>query len=215
MSDLAEYYATRGREYDEIYRKPERQSDLARLAAVLPELLRARQLLEIACGTGYWTARLAPSARSVVAIDCNIEVLSIASARLAGHDTVSLIGEDAFSLNSVAANFDGAFAGFWYSHLRRDQRRPFFDHLHRKLQPGSLVVLLDNRFVAGSSTPLSRTDSDGNTYQIRTVAHSARQYEVLKNFPSQQQFIDHLPANVSNVSFNTTRYYWYAHYQLR
>lgn len=32
------------------------------------------------------------------------------------------------------------------------------------------VVVLDNRFVPGSSTQLSDTDSKGNTYQLRHLA---------------------------------------------
>ncbi|HEY6168738.1 MAG TPA: class I SAM-dependent methyltransferase, partial [Verrucomicrobiae bacterium] len=52
---LAEYYARRAGEYERIYAKPERQADLAALRARLAEAFRGRRVLEIACGTGYWT----------------------------------------------------------------------------------------------------------------------------------------------------------------
>ena len=38
-NDLARYYAERSQEYESIYRKPERQKDLAALRAIIPGLL--------------------------------------------------------------------------------------------------------------------------------------------------------------------------------
>jgi hypothetical protein len=45
-------------------------------------------------------------------------------------------------------------------------------------------VLLDNLYVPGSSTPISRTDETGDTYQLRALA-SGETFEVLKNFPTE------------------------------
>ena len=56
---LGEYYRQRAAEYDEVYRKPERQADLARLRQLLPPLVAGKRVLEIAAGTGYWTEVLA------------------------------------------------------------------------------------------------------------------------------------------------------------
>ena len=50
---LTHYYAARAREYERIYAKPERQSDLERVKAQLPPLFAGCRVLEIACGTGY------------------------------------------------------------------------------------------------------------------------------------------------------------------
>lgn len=52
---MADYYARRAREYDQVYFKPERQSDIRALEAWLPEPFAGRRVLEIACGTGWWT----------------------------------------------------------------------------------------------------------------------------------------------------------------
>ena len=59
---MQDYYAARAPEYDRIYLKPERQADLGAIRQWLPTVFKGRSLLEIACGTGYWTQYLAPEA---------------------------------------------------------------------------------------------------------------------------------------------------------
>src|ERR1051326_861454 len=75
---LLDYYARRAGEYEKIFAKPERQPDLVALRALLPGLFAGRDVLEIACGTGYWTPIISESARSILATDINEEVLDIA-----------------------------------------------------------------------------------------------------------------------------------------
>ena len=68
---LEKYYASRAAEYERIFDKPERQSDLARLRKDIPALFKGERVLEIACGTGYWTPLIAEQAESVLATDYN------------------------------------------------------------------------------------------------------------------------------------------------
>ncbi|MFZ5805610.1 MAG: class I SAM-dependent DNA methyltransferase [Verrucomicrobiota bacterium] len=75
---LSDYYNKRAQEYEQIYAKPERQEALGKLKAHLREILRGHDVLEIACGTGYWTEVIASIARSVLATDISEEMLSIA-----------------------------------------------------------------------------------------------------------------------------------------
>ena len=67
--DLREYYARRAPFYDEIYRKPERQEDLRRLRGQVVDTLAGHSVLESACGTGYWSERVAPVVTRVLATD--------------------------------------------------------------------------------------------------------------------------------------------------
>ncbi|HKY30945.1 MAG TPA: methyltransferase domain-containing protein [Candidatus Polarisedimenticolia bacterium] len=79
---MRRYYAARAAEYDRIYDRPERRADLERLRGLLPTLLAgAPRLLDLACGTGWWTRWLAPAAGEVVALDASRETLALASAR--------------------------------------------------------------------------------------------------------------------------------------
>jgi len=208
------YYAARAEEYDRIYQKPERQNDLASLRQHLPGIFRNRNVLEIACGTGYWTQYLADAASTITAVDYNDTVLRIAQQRLAEQSSVTFICEDAKRLASVAQCFNAAFAGFWYSHLRQNEISSFYSALHRCLLPGSLVVMLDNRFVAGSSTPISHTDENGDSWQLRTLQQTGEQFEIVKNFPDCKQFEYRLPQGCVDVEFVELEYYWYARYRL-
>ena len=81
MDNLQAYYAKRAAEYERIYAKPERQADLAALRSRIPALLARRSVLEVACGTGYWTEVIAPHVRSITAIDYVEETLAIARSK--------------------------------------------------------------------------------------------------------------------------------------
>jgi ubiquinone/menaquinone biosynthesis C-methylase UbiE len=211
---LKGYYAARAREYERIYAKPERQADLRRLEAVLPTLFAGRRVLEIACGTGYWTQFLAGEALSIVAVDANPETLAVAAEKSYPAGRVSFRVADAYALPDALGLFDAAFAGFWWSHVPRGERARFLAALDRRLVPGARVALLDNRFVEGSSTPIAHRDADGNTYQRRRLDDGS-EHTVLKNFPAE----DELRADVSdfgrNLRYTEFQYYWLFAYEKR
>lgn len=212
MTGLVEYYGRRAAEYDRIYAKPERQEDLRALQRDVAEAVRERRVLELACGTGWWTRVLAGTAENVVATDAGDEVLEIARRReYAG--SVEIRRADAFTPESIDGDFDTIVAAFWVSHLRRDALGPFLDTVDDRLPTGGRVVLLDNRYVEGSSTPVSRRDDAGNTYQNRRLADGS-EYEVMKNFFRARELRVHLetPGRVPRV--RELAYFWIATYDL-
>lgn len=209
---LADYYARRASEYERIYEKPERQSDLALLRERLAQLFTGRNVLEVACGTGYWTQVIARTAKSVTATDLNEETLAIARTKEFQAANVRILRADAFRCSTIDGRFDAGLAAFWWSHLRRDEWQPFFEEFHRAILPGSLVVLLDNRFVPGSSTPIARTDGHGNTYQQRRLANGET-HEVLKNFPTEAGLRAALARVANNLLWDELDYYWLATYR--
>ena len=77
-ADMRAYYAERTPYYDAVYLKPERQADVAFLREHLPARLHGRTVLEVACGTGYWTQHIAPVVRRMVATDLTAEPLAFA-----------------------------------------------------------------------------------------------------------------------------------------
>lgn len=212
-ANLEDYYARRAREYERIYEKPERQSDLARLREVLPALLDGRRVLEIACGTGYWTQFVAGRAESVMATDVNEEVLAVAREKSFPRNNVSFARLGIYSDVSLPHGFDGGLAAFWWSHVPRQGLDRFIGHFHRRLEPGALVLYVDNRYVEGSSTPLTRTDEDGNTYQTRTLDDGTR-YEVLKNIPDESELAEALGKRARDLEYVELDYFWYATYRV-
>jgi len=214
MCSLADYYADRAAEYDEVYRKPERQADLARLRALLPPLVAGKRVLEVAAGTGYWTQVLASTAAAITATDVNAETIAIAAQREYGPAPVSLRTADGYRLDTVPGEFDLVFCGFWWSHIARADIARFLVGVRGRTGPGTVLVLVDNRYVPGGSTPVSRTGSGGDTYQRRLLA-DGREYEVLKNFPNREQLAADLEPAATEVDWTELDYYWLASCVLR
>jgi SAM-dependent methyltransferase len=207
------YYAQRAREYERIYDKPERQADLARLRADIPALLEGETVLEIACGTGYWTPLIAARARSVLAVDYAVETLEIARSKIYEKQNVDFQQGDAYDLPAWPRKFSACYAGFWWSHIPLERIDSFLTGLHARLAPGARVAFMDNLYVEGSSTPLARRDAAGNTYQERRLADGSRR-EVLKNFPADGELEARLARTGSEVQVTRYQYYWLASYRI-
>lgn len=210
---MQDYYAQRAREYDAIYLKPERQNDLREMETWLPAELEGRTVLEIACGTGYWTQFLAPRCAHVLALDAAPQTLEVARSRVPPA-TVSFAVGDAYALPASAKRFDAAFAGFWWSHIPLCRIGEFLAGLQRVLEPGACVVFMDNRFVAGSSTPLSQTDADGNTYQLRRLGDGS-EHVVLKNFPSRGELLTAIAPFARSTHYREWQYFWALSFEMQ
>ena len=207
QSSLQSYYAARASEYDKVYLKPERQSDLRQIERWLPPHFSGKAVLEVACGTRHWTRFIAPVAASVVAVDAAASVLRIAAGRVSAANTVFEIG-DAYALGPDRRGFSAAFAGFWFSHVPRERQREFLSGLNAALQPGSKVVLLDNRFVAGSSSAIADHDDLGNTYQARTLEDGSS-HRILKNFPTDAQLLELMAGGLGvDAEYVCWPFYW-------
>jgi demethylmenaquinone methyltransferase/2-methoxy-6-polyprenyl-1,4-benzoquinol methylase len=209
---LEAYYAARAAEYERVYAKPERQADLRRLERLLPEIFAGRHVLEVACGTGYWTAFLARAARAIVAVDATPETLAIAREKPWPPGRVDFRLADAYALPDELGLFDAAFAGFWWSHVPVRSRARFLGALDRRLAAGATVVFVDNRFVAGNSTPVDQRDGDGNTYQRRWLEDGS-EHVVLKNFPSEAELRGDVGAFGRNMQFTVFEYFWLCRYE--
>ena len=72
-------------------------------------------VLEIACGPGFWPGRLLRHAATVTALDTASEMLAIASARI-DDERVRFIQADVFSWRPER-RYDVVFFGFWLSHM--------------------------------------------------------------------------------------------------
>ena len=201
----AGYYAARAPEYDGVYRKPERQADLRAIEQWVSSKFVGARVLEVACGTGYWTQFIAPAALHVTAFDAAPETLDIARGRVPGSNLKFLVG-DAYD-PPRHAGFDAAFCGFWFSHVPRARQREFLAGLNAALRPGARVVMLDNRYVEGSSTPVTERDADGNGYQARRLADGST-HLVRKNFPSERELRSLVAGLGERAAFTIWNHYW-------
>ena len=62
---MAAYYRERAREYDALYECEALRSDLAVLKGWLAAHASGKTIMEVAAGTGHWTAIAAPEAKSI------------------------------------------------------------------------------------------------------------------------------------------------------
>ncbi len=145
VTGTEKYYRARAQEYDQVYEKPERQADLARLRAWLAPVLDGRRVLEVAAGTGYWTAVYAGRAGA-----CDAGVTGAYDAVFAGffwsHIPVGLL--------------DGFLAGL-AGQLDHPATLVFIDN---RYVPGSNCPLSDSD--VDGNTYQRRQLSDGSTWDV-------------------------------------------------
>jgi SAM-dependent methyltransferase len=207
---MHDYYTARAAEYDEIYAKPERQEDLRQIEKWLPGVLAGHSVLEVACGTGYWTQFFAPHSARVVAVDSAPETIHFAKSRVPQGKVEFVVG-DAYNIPPQPAPLSAGFAGFWWSHIPHARVGEFLRGFHAALEPGAPVVFLDNRFILGSSTPITEQDAEGNTYQTRVLSNG-KSHRVLKNFPSKHELLSAVSPIATKLRYHEWKYYWALQY---
>lgn len=188
----ARYYAARAPEYDLSagYLTRDRESLRVAKKRRYQQLFRGRDVIEIACGTGYWTAVLAKTARSVVGIDVNPEMMARAQSRCEHLPHVNFRLADAYNLGPEAGTYTAGFAVWWWSHIPRSRVREFLDSLHGRLIPGALVLFSDQLEydvprVDGMASQ-RHEDAHGDTIE-RRILSDGREYDIVKNFPTEQE----------------------------
>src|SRR5690606_3612051 len=98
-------------------------------------------------------------------VDANEETLALARAK--GLPNASFRVGDAYDLGTPTRPYSAVLCTFWWSHVPKERLEAFLAEAHRQLAPGAAVLFADNTYVEGSSTPITRSDARGNTYQSR------------------------------------------------
>lgn len=203
---LAAYYAQKAGVLEQVYELPERQEELEQLQEELDEVLSGHRVLELACGTGYWTQFYAYSTEAVLATDINPEMLELARAKELPADKVRWEVADAYTIDAEPG-FTACFAGFLWSHIPRQDQEKFLQHVRKQVGKDGLLVLMDNTYVDDVSLPIARTDADGNTYQVRQLENGER-CELLKNYPTDSALRKKLATAAREIRIQRLDYYW-------
>lgn len=214
---LREYYTRRAPGYDAIYERkdPARRSELTGVERRVAAVCRGRRVLEVACGTGYWTAVAAREAHLVAATDASPGMLAEARRKLAPDGgVVRFVLADAYRLECLRGEFDAAFAGFWFSHVPKAAVGEFLEGLHRRLRPGARVLLFDNENVPGVGGELTGGGADGDTFKDRRLDDGTR-VRVLKNYFGPGDLEALLAPWVEDLDVVHGAYYWTAVYRPR
>lgn len=136
LAEQVAYYRARAAEYDETSPVP-----AAELVRALEAFAPRGRVLELACGTGQWTATLAKHASELTAIDTSPEVLAIASNRV-GDDRVRFICADVFAWQPDG-RYDAVFFSAWLSHVPPQRFDRFWALVAECLDENGRVFFLD------------------------------------------------------------------------
>jgi len=210
---MQQYYRARAIEYDLFYQVPERLSELTLLQAWLIERTRGLTILEVAAGTGYWTEIVAPFAQAITATDLNAETLEIAATRRLGQHVI-LQTADAYSLPRSTTIFDVGMAHLWWSHVERQKCESFLSHFASRLRPAATLLMIDQLYVEGFTSPLSREDRWGNQYTVRKLKDGST-YEIIKNFPRPGEPEEFFKKMCKNINVLRLQHFWALSAQVR
>jgi demethylmenaquinone methyltransferase/2-methoxy-6-polyprenyl-1,4-benzoquinol methylase len=161
------YYRARAGEFDESHHRPTPE-----LVGALRAFAPSGRVVEIACGTGIWTAEiLRHPVETLLCIDAAPEMLARHQARI--HDPrVRRECRDLFGWEPREV-FDAAVFTFWLSHVPPSRFAEFWKVLRRALTPQGRVFFIDDdhraeateQSIADSSAPIvRRTLADGSEH---------------------------------------------------
>ena len=120
---------------------------------LLNRLLTGRrfdEILDVGCGPGVQTVRLAQHGTEVVGVDIADDLLAVAKARCQGHPHVKFLKEDARALSFESNTFDAIFSyGDVLSHIVEGYEKAISE-MSRVAKPGALVTFeVDNKWHLG------------------------------------------------------------------
>ena len=184
------YYRERAGEYEDWwYRRgryehgPEADgrwfAEAAELQTALEAFAPAGRVLELACGTGLWTARLAARAASVTAVDASAEALQLARAKVDAQN-VSFLQADLFEWEPDG-RYDVCFFSFWLSHVPRELLGTFWAKVQRAVGVDGRVFLIDSARSVRASARDHDLGDPGEELALRRLA-DGREYRIVKHW---------------------------------
>jgi demethylmenaquinone methyltransferase/2-methoxy-6-polyprenyl-1,4-benzoquinol methylase len=188
------YYRARATEYDEWFLRLGRYDrgeawnaewfrEVAELEDRVAQFHATGDVLELACGTGWWTERLARTAATLTAVDAAPEVLALNRRRL-GDQPISYVQADMFAWEPAGA-YDVVFFSFWLSHVPPERFDAFWALVGRAIRPGGRVYFID------SYQPAS---AEADSLISRRELNDGRQFEIVKIFYQPEQLQGRLRA---------------------
>jgi 2-polyprenyl-3-methyl-5-hydroxy-6-metoxy-1,4-benzoquinol methylase len=219
LQQQVEYYRARAGEYDQWWfrtgrydRGPEFnaqwQAEVVEVEDALASWIAARRprtVLELACGTGLFTRRLAPCVANLTAVDASPEVIAINRARVAA-DNVEYIQADLFSWRSPR-RYDAVFFSFWLSHVPQDCFASFWETVAATLSPGGAAYLIDSAFDTMSTAKdhqAPRRDAGVVTRKL----NDGREFRIVKLFYRPEELTAKLSAIGWRADIRQTEHYF-------
>ena len=171
VAEQLRYYRARAGEYDATSYGAV-SVERASVPAIVDRLQISGDVLELACGTGIWTAELVRHATTLTALDGAPEMLDLARRRV----PTSVRFEQADLFNwTPTSSWDVVFFSAWLSHIPTDRFAGFWSSVAAALRPGGRAIALDELPVRSfhedqvKGEVAVRTLQDGTKHEIVKV----------------------------------------------
>lgn len=217
------YYRARSPEYDQWWQRAGKydrgplfhrrwDEETSQVRAALDGFGARGKILEIACGTGWWTPQLAAGAEQITVIDASTEMLDRCRARVAA------AGLDAAKLEYLHSDiwdwlperrYHAVFFGFWLSHVPEVRFDRFWELVDGALLPGGRVFFVDSAESTGSSrigSPAGAPETE------RRELNDGRRFDIVKRYFEPRWLRQRLTGIGWDVEVQSTaRFFIYAH----
>ena len=175
LAEQVAYYRARAPEYDAGALPLPGGNEIA---TALDAFRPVGDVLELACGTGFWTVQLLRHADAVTAVDFSPEMLELAERRVGKDPRVRFVFADLFSWRPDR-QYDVVFFGFWISHVPMERFEAFWELVDRCLAPEGRVFFADDAYrtedelIEGpGSAMIERRLEDGTRFRVVKVPHT-------------------------------------------
>jgi demethylmenaquinone methyltransferase/2-methoxy-6-polyprenyl-1,4-benzoquinol methylase len=190
LREQINYYRARADEYDEWFfrqgrydrgaeHRAEWLAEIDLVGAALQAALPRGRMLELACGTGLWTRRLAEQHQWVVAVDASPEAIALNRDRVKSSNVEYLLA-DLFEWVPPTSSFDAVFFGFWLSHVPPSKFEAFWAMVRAALKPRGVVFFVDSLFEQ-DATARDHVEIDRSGV-VRRRLNDGREFNVVKIF---------------------------------
>ncbi len=211
LQNQIDYYRARAPEYDDWFYRRGRydlgeahtrqwQLEVQRIRDQLHSAADHARILELAPGTGIWTAELIHIGARVTALDASPEMIDINRAKLAS-DKVEYQLADLFAYQP-ARQYDMVFFGFWLSHVPADKLSAFLNMVHAALKPGGRLFIIDSRAVDASRRHTG-TENLGGELQRRELS-DGRQFDIVKIYYDPAELTEIIRAHGFEIAVQMT-----------
>jgi 2-polyprenyl-3-methyl-5-hydroxy-6-metoxy-1,4-benzoquinol methylase len=220
LQEQIDYYRARASEYDEWFYRIGRYDrgleinqrwfkEVTVVKSALHDIGKFSSVLELACGTGIWTAELLQLGDRIDAFDAAPEVIQINRAKL-NSDRVTYRQIDLFSWKPEDREYDLVFFAFWLSHVPPNLVDEFLAKAYRSVRFGGQVFIADSLFEETSSATNHILKDETSIRQNRKL-NNGREFQVFKVYYQPDLLLEKLAkAGFKSEIKVTDNYFIYA-----